>query len=77
MPLVQADELLCDLEDAFLSYLRLSMCGLRRKSGLVQRPVLGHSSEASPCCWRDGGRAEDPENAPCQGKDLMAAHVDI
>lgn len=77
MPLVQAGELLRDLEDAFLSYLRLSMCGVWRKSSLVQTAMLGHSSEGSPCCWRDGGRAEDPENAPCQGKGLMAAHVEV
>ena len=48
MPLVQAGELLRDLEDAFLSYLRLSMCGVWRKSSWFRRQRWGAPQRAVP-----------------------------
>lgn len=51
------------------------MCGVWRKSNLVQKVVLGHSSEGSSQSWRNDSEAGDPENTACQGKDLMAAHL--
>lgn len=64
MPLVQAGELLSDLQDDFVSYLRLSMCGVWRERAVWFRGQCW----GSPCCWRDGSRAKDPKNAPCQAK---------
>lgn len=77
MPMVQGGELLCDLENVFLSYLSLNLYGASKESSLVQRAMLRHSSEGSHYCWRGRGRAQDPDNSPCQSKDLSTSHVDL
>lgn len=75
MAVVQAGELLCELENVFLSYFWLNTRGAWRARSLVLRALLGHFSEGSHCCWRARGKAEDSDNAPCQGKDLSTSHV--
>lgn len=77
MLLIQPGEIVRDLEDAFLSYLRLSLYDVwcLKKEQFGSEGNAGTFSEGSSQSWENDSRAGDPENTPRQGKDLMAAHL--